>query len=77
MTFLKPEAIDFADISGGGEGGDVVVFKESQEVRKFVFGKESLKFNRFLIGIATNHFIEGATAMEVVDNIFANAVVVL
>ena len=73
---LGPEAVDFADVAGGGEGGNLVVLQVGEELAELVLGEEHLQLDGLLVGVAADDLVEGAAAMQFIDDVVADAVVI-
>ncbi len=72
-----PEAVDLADVAGGGEGLDLVVLHPGQDLAELVLGEEHLEFDALLAAVAAGDLVEGAAAVELVDDVLADALVLL
>lgn len=68
LFVLVPEAVDFADVAGGGEGADLVLVDEIHQLRELVLVEESFEFDALLAAVAADDLIHGAAALQVVDD---------
>ena len=76
LVVFGPKAIHLAHVAGSGEGSNLVISEESHQVAELVLGEQHFQLDAAFVGIATYDLIEGATAMEVVDDVTADTVVV-
>ena len=77
FAVFGPKAVNLADVASGGEGGEVVVLDIGQELAELVLGEKHFQLDGALVGVATNYLVEGAAAVQLVDDIAADAVVFL
>ena len=77
LFVLVPEAVDLADVAGGGEGRNLVIVDEVHEFGELVLVKEGFEFDGFLVGVAADDLIHGAAALKIVDDETAQTVILL
>ena len=77
VAVLSPQAVHLADIARRGEGVDFVLAEIFHQLGELIVGEQRLQFYRLFIGIASNNLIKGAATLEVVDDVTADAVIVL
>ncbi len=71
-----PVAVDLADVACRGEGFYFLVLHPSQDLAELIFVEEHLEFDGLLAGIAAGDLVEGAAAVEFLDDVFADALIV-
>ena len=59
---LGPQAVDLADVAGGGEGVDIVVADETHQVGELVLGQQGLDLHPLLSVVAARDFVQAAAA---------------
>lgn len=77
VAVFGPQSVHLADVAGSSESVDFVLAEIFHQLRELVVGEQRLQLNRLLVGVTSYDFIKGAATMQIVDDIAADAVVVL
>ncbi len=72
-----PVAVNLADIACGGEGLDLLILHPGQNLAELILAEQHLELDALLATVATGDLVEGAAAMQLVDDVLADALVVL
>ena len=71
----EPKAIHLTHVAGGRERIDILLFHPSKQFAELFVAEKYLKLNTFLSAVSADNLIEGAAAMEMVDDEVADSVV--
>lgn len=72
-----PKAVNFADIACSGERVDFVVVDVFHQFCKLVLAQQGFELDAFLAAVAASHLIERTSALQFVDDVLTQAVVIL
>ena len=70
----EPKPIHFAYIAGGRERVDILLFHPGKQFTEFFVAEKNFQFYTLLSAVSADNLIEGAAAMEMVDDEVADSV---
>ena len=77
LGVLVPESVNLADIAGSDEGVDIVVLEPCHKGGKLILGKKGLDLDMLRSLISSGHPVEAASPHKLVDDVPADAFVVV